>query len=361
MELAEDELKNLAKTWILGVLSLCYCYLMGKITHRGPFRLLSIIPVIFLFLILPLNLTSVHFCGITSFFLSWLANFKLLLFAAGRGPLCSTSDPSPIPLPLFIAVACLPIKIHHHPPHDSKDHPSCPPPQIPRKSHPLNFIIKAALLPLLLKIYDYGHHLHPKVVWLLYCFHIYFSLELILATVAAAASVFHGVELEPQFKDPLLSTSLQDFWGRRWNLMVTSILRTTVYQPSLGFFSRYVRRRTAKLPSVFMTFVVSAAMHELVFYHMGRLRPNFQITFFFLLHGFCLCAEIAIKEFAGNGKLRLRRAVSGPLTVAFVVATGFWLFFPPFLRCGTDVRAFNEYAVLGAFLRNFSRALIGSV
>ncbi|KAJ6304480.1 hypothetical protein OIU77_018195 [Salix suchowensis] len=35
-----------------------------------------------------MKLTSVHFGGMTSFLIAWLANFKLLLFAFGKGPLC---------------------------------------------------------------------------------------------------------------------------------------------------------------------------------------------------------------------------------------------------------------------------------
>ncbi|KAJ4866546.1 putative long-chain-alcohol O-fatty-acyltransferase 3 [Raphanus sativus] len=32
-----------------------------------------------------------------------------------------------------------------------------------------------------------------------------------------------GCDLEPQFNEPYLATSLQDFWGRRWTSMVTAI------------------------------------------------------------------------------------------------------------------------------------------
>nr|DAD38178.1 TPA_asm: hypothetical protein HUJ06_008819 [Nelumbo nucifera] len=40
---------------------------------------------------------------------------------------------------------------------------------------------------------------------------------------------------------------------------------------------------------------------------------------------------------------RLHWAVSGPLTIAFVMGTSFRLFFPQFLRCGADVRALGEF------------------
>ncbi|GAB4826508.1 hypothetical protein Ancab_033404 [Ancistrocladus abbreviatus] len=367
---------------------------LRKTTQKGQLRLIAILPIVLLFLILPFNLTSVHLTGFTSFFISWLANFKLLLFAFGKGPL--SADPS-ISLSHFFAVACLPIKIQHSQnpsPQNSENtkstsqrsqngsysspqnritqksqnnqnpsqksiNGSCPSPQIikrPQKS-PSSYILKAALSALMLKIYDYIDHLHPKFIWLIYCLHIYLTLEFILAVVATAAKLFLGLELEPQFNEPLLSTSLQDFWGRRWNLMVTSILRPTVYEPVLDTSTRIIGKRPAQLLAVFMTFVLSAVMHELVFYHLGRLRPTLEVTCFFLLHGFFVCVEIAVKKSVSGCKWRLHRVVSGPLTVGFVVATGFWLFLPPLLRFRADERGFEEYAAVGAFVKNVSRSL----
>ncbi|GAB4830768.1 hypothetical protein Ancab_004801 [Ancistrocladus abbreviatus] len=390
MELAEDEMGNFSKVWALIIVSLCYCYFLKKTTQKGLLRLIAVLPIVLLFLILPLNLTSVHFTGLTSFFISWLANFKLLLFAFGKGPL--SSDPS-ISFFHFLAVACLPIKIKNNPLQNpssmsnscykSQSHPYTSPPQStqksennqspPQKAHngshpsppvikkpprsPLHYIIKFALLVPMLKIYDYRDHLHPNLIWLIYCLHIYFSLELILAAVATAAMVFLDLELDPQFNEPLLSTSLQDFWGRRWNLMVTSILRPTVYEPAMDIYTRILGRRLAQLLAVFTTFVASAVMHEVVLYHLGRLRPTLEVTFFFLLHGVCVCVEIAVKKAVSGSKWRLYRVVSGPLTMGFVIATGIWLFLPPMLRCKVDDRGFEEYAMVGAFVRNMSRSL----
>lgn len=40
------------------------------------------------------------------------------------------------------------------------------------------------------------------------------------------------------FDEPYLATSLQDFWGRRWNLMVSSIFRSAIYAPTRDVFKR---------------------------------------------------------------------------------------------------------------------------
>lgn len=363
---------NFVKVWLAVLAALSYCYVIGKITAKGTARLVSVLPIVGLFLVLPLGLSSMHLGGSSAFFIAWLANFKLLLFAFGQGPLAA--DPF-IPLPRFIALACLPIKIQPadqtdpSPKTASRNQESTdpvqngrkkrnPPPQKPQKGNksPVNYGIKILLVATMLRIYDYGDRLPQKVIWFLYSLHIYFLLEIILAVVAIVARAALGVELEPQFNDPYLSTSLQDFWGRRWNIMVSSILRPAVYDPVLAWASRAVGRRYAALPAVLGTFVVSALMHELIFYYLGRVRPTGEITWFFLFHGVCLTAEIAVKKELKPG-LRLPRPVAAVLTVGFVMVTAFWWFLPPLLRCRADERAFEEYAAVGALVRDVGRGL----
>ena len=341
---SSNEVITFGKVWVSAYGSLSYCYVMAKFVPKGIPRLIAIIPIVLFFLYLPLKLSSVHLCGTTSFFLAWLANFKLLLFAFGKGPL--SADPS-ISLPRFLAVSCLPIKIRHHnsqnAPHFSMKGPKSP----------LNYSLKGLLLGLLVWAHDYSDSMHPTLILFLYSFHIYLCLEIILAVAAALAGAFMGLELESQFDEPYLSTSLQDFWSRRWNIMVTRILRPTVYEPILQISTRVLGRKWAPFPAVMGTFVVSAVMHELIFYYLGRLKPSLEITSFFVLHGVCLMVEIALKK-ALTGKFRLPKLISGPLTVGFVLVTGFWLFFPPLLRFKADIRAFEEYAAVAAFVKDLS-------
>lgn len=341
-----DQIITFGKVWLSAYASLSYCYVMGKLVPKGLARLVAVIPVVVYFLFLPLNLSSVHLGGITSFFLAWLANFKLFLFAFGKGPLCA--DPS-ISLPRFLAVACLPIKLH-----SSQKTPNSVNLVLGKKKgpkSPLNYAVKGLLLGLMVRAYDYSGSMHPNFILFLYSFHIYFCLEIILAVAAALARAVLGLELEPQFDEPYLSTSLQDFWGRRWNIMVTRILRPTVYDPVLGIATRVVGRKWAPFPAVMGSFVVSAIMHELIFYYLGRRKPSWEVTLFFVLHGACLVVEIALKK-ALAGKYQLPGMISRPLTVGFVMVTGFWLFFPPLLRFKADVRAFEEYAAVAAFVKD---------
>ncbi|MBA0568926.1 hypothetical protein Golob_006392 [Gossypium lobatum] len=343
--MASEGINKFIKLWLCIIISLCYCYSIGrtKKTPKGIVRLLCLLPVMCLFLAIPLNISSIHFAGTTAFSISWLANFKLLLFAFGKGPLSSPS----LSLPRFIAIACFPIKIQQHTSH------------LNVYQTPTNYAIKVLLFALLLSVYDYTHHIHPTILLVLYCFHVYFCLEIILVTVATLTRALLGLELEKQFNEPYLSTSLQDFWGKRWNLMATSVLRPTAYEPVRNTAARFIGRKRALLPAVFGTFVVSGIMHELIFYYLGRVWPTWEVMRFFLLHGVCVTAEIVLKN-AFADKWPLPREVSTPLTVGFVMITGNWLFFPPLLRCGAKERALEEYAVLGAFIKNVTTLTFSS-
>ncbi|KAJ4958874.1 hypothetical protein NE237_025985 [Protea cynaroides] len=187
-----------------------------------------------------------------------------------------------------------------------------------------------------------------------YACYVYLSLELLFAVGAITARVLLGLELEPQSNKPYLATSLQDFWGRRWNLVVSSILRPTIYNPVKQISMLVLDRKWAAVPAVVATFIVSGLMHELVFYYYTCCSPTWEVTWFFILHGICTALEVAAKMALD---WRLHPAVSCPLTVGFVAVTTVWLFVPPIVRSGTDVRGFNEVLALIEFLREKFRSI----
>ncbi|KAK4439417.1 Acyl-CoA--sterol O-acyltransferase 1 [Sesamum alatum] len=340
----EGEVKNMILVWSTVVASLYYCQRVGKIFPSGIARHLAIFPVVFLFFLLPLNLTSIHFGGTTSFFIAWLASFKLILFAFNKGPLSSNSS---IPPSRFILLACFPIKFHQ------SDHQLSQDATAEKKTHksPLIYVAKIVIFAVILRIYDYKEQLHPKIILFCYCLHVYFMLEMVLALVAALTKALVHVELEEQFNEPYLATSLQDFWGRRWNLMVPNILQPTVYHPVRSVAARFMDRKWAAIPGVLATFLVSGLMHELVLYNIGRLRPSGEMMCFFLIHGLSLSVEIVIKKIL-RGKFSVPGIVSGPLTLAYVIYTSFLLFFPPFLRSKADVKGCTESLAFIEFIKN---------
>lgn len=354
----EGEIRNFLKVWLSIFFSLCCCYAIGKAIPKGKTRLLFLIPFVCLFFYLPLNLSTIFLGGNTAFYVAWLGNFKLLLFACGKGPL--SSQYSSRSLLTFVSVACLPIKIQENPPPKSQNQENQPPVIPTDQTHKssLNYAIKGVLWAFLVVVHDYNEYIHPKIIMCLLCLHLYIFLDVVLALVAVLARTILGLELEPQFNEPHLSTSLQDFWGKRWNLMVSSILRQTVYEPTRNISTRVVGRRWSAIPAVMATFLLSAIMHEVMFYYLLRVKPTWEITWFFLLHGFCVTVEIAIKK-ALKGRWQLPRLISGLFTIGFVVVTSCWLFFPKPLQCRADVRAFEEYAALRAFGRGCSQAVFG--
>ncbi|MCD7466083.1 hypothetical protein HAX54_002433 [Datura stramonium] len=288
----EGEIESFIKVWLLIYASLCYCYLATKILPKGSFRLFSFLPVMIFFLYVPLKINSVHLCGSTGFFISWLCNFKLILLAFDQGPLSDSS----LSVTKFLILACLPIRIQQKSElyvengvHRGKFHqnghfqetlslnlaekvsivqsgkdfaqnghfqetPSSnsvdktenspfqdgtpsqkssekgssvqsgkhfaqsghfPSSAKSKKGQKLNYVIKTLLFALIIRVYDYSDYIHPHIIMVIYCFHIYLCLEIILVIVSGLARGFFGLQLEPQFNEPYLSTSLQDFWGRR--------------------------------------------------------------------------------------------------------------------------------------------------
>lgn len=340
----EDELKNLIKVWSLAIISFCYCFYVSAKLPKGLFRLISLFPIFYLFVLLPLNLSSLHACGPTAFFLAWLANFKLLLFCFDQGPL----SPPPPNVFHFISMASLPIKTKQNPkPLNIQNHEN-----MQRNGTPIqNKAIKVLLLAVLFHSYNYKQYLQKNVILAMYCLHTYLELEIILALTALPVRALFGFEIEPQFDEPYLATSLQNFWGHRWNFMVPSILRPTVYHPIRRICTSIIGSKWASLPAVIAVFVVSGLMHELIYYYFTRMHPTWEVTSFFILHGVALVTEIVVKKIVSD-KLRLHRAISGPLTLGFVAATGVWLFFPQLLRSRIDEKAIGEYHRLMDFVKD---------
>ncbi|KAJ7967782.1 Acyl-CoA--sterol O-acyltransferase 1 [Quillaja saponaria] len=311
----EGEINNFILVWSIAVVSLCYCHTIGKLIPKGPL----------------------------------------------------STNPS-LSLRHFIPIACLPIKIQQNPlsqignkenplsQNGNKENPSLHFFKKGRKS-PLNYATKALILAAFVPIYENRGNVHPKLILLLYSFHVYIGLEIAMALVAAGARALLGVELEPQFDEPYLSTSLQDFWGRRWNLMVSNILRPTVYNPVLTRSSAVVGRKWAPIPAMLTTFFVSGVMHELIFYYLGREKPTGELMWFFSFHGVCLAIEVAIKKALKGSKWWLPPIVSRPLTVVFVLSTGVRWFLPSLVWCKADEKARIESIAFVEFLTNVYEAL----
>ncbi|KAJ1428686.1 Wax synthase domain [Sesbania bispinosa] len=196
---------------------------------------------------------------------------------------------------------------------------------------------------------------------------MYIGLEFFFAVASTFTQKILRVQLEPQFEKPYLCNSLQDFWGKRWNLSVNRLLHPTVYVPVVSASSRVVGRKWAPLPAIVATFAVSAIMHELIFYYIKREQrtweawePSWDATCFFLIHGVCLAIELGIKKEL-KGKWQLPRAISWPLTVVFIFYTTLWLFVPALVRCHIYEKATRELTAVTEFVKDVFSLSMGKV
>ncbi|KAI3873452.1 hypothetical protein MKW98_008104 [Papaver atlanticum] len=278
-----EELWQFIKVCSLVFIALSYCYFVPSRIPKGKFRLICVIPILYLFIILPWNLDTNLLRGPTTLYLVWLGNFNLLLFSFGKGPLCPKDRQ--ISFSNFLALACLPIKIKQTSKNNNNSSLESPS-EISKP--PLHFTIKVSVLA-------------------------------ILTIVGVTTAKLLNLKTEPVFNEPYMSASLQDFWGRRWNLMVTNILRVAVYQPV---------RKWGQLPALISTFFVSGVMHEIIFFYLMGVNPTWEVTTFFVLHGFCVGLENKLKKLV-KGRWRL------PLMV-------FWLYFPPLIKGGFDEKIRGE-------------------
>ncbi|KAI3673838.1 hypothetical protein L6452_39968 [Arctium lappa] len=316
--------------------SLSYCYFFSSKLPKGTYRFISLIPIFYLFTILPLRCSYTFTTAVAFSFTTWLTNFKLLRFAFDL-------DPSPFhrsdSLLRFITVASLPIKSKNSDLSDSRS--------------PERFLFKLGFRIVIFAVLaspvqNYRDRFHPKIVLVIYCVLLFLIIDIVAAVANSLMMLFTGLELEPSSNQPYLATSLQNFWGR-WNLLVTNTLRHTVYKPVRLTFSGH---NWAPHAGVIASFFVSGLMHELFVYELSRAKPTWEMTSFFVIHGICVVVEMVVKRHVADRRWRLPPVVSTPLTVAFVAVTGFWLFFPPLIRSRIDVKVLNEYEAAVEFIKN---------
>ncbi len=130
-----------------------------------------------------------------------------------------------------------------------------------------------------------------------------------------------GVDTRPLFRAPLAADSLENFWGRRWNLAFSEMTALAVYRPLAALRGR----RTATLAA----FVASGLLHELAI--SVPVLAGFGLPLlYFLLHGALVLVE--------RRRARAGRPVSGwggwshVWVLGWLVLPAPLLFHPPFLR-----------------------------
>lgn len=128
-----------------------------------------------------------------------------------------------------------------------------------------------------------------------------------------------GVEARPLMNRPLMSTSLSEFWGRRWNTAFRDLTHRFLFRPFTSWFGPRL--------GLLAGFVFSGAVHDLVISvpaHGGYGGP----TIFFAIQG----AGILIERGAFGRRIGLGSGWVGRMfTFVALVAPVFLLFHRPFV------------------------------
>lgn len=128
-----------------------------------------------------------------------------------------------------------------------------------------------------------------------------------------------GVGVGALFRAPLLSQSLAEFWGRRWNLAFSEMTALAVFRPLVA--------RIGQTPALLASFFCSGLLHELAISVPVRAGYGLPLLYFAIHSGLMLLEREA---------LRRGRPISGRFGRAWTI---FWLILPlpilfhqPFLR-----------------------------
>jgi hypothetical protein len=128
-----------------------------------------------------------------------------------------------------------------------------------------------------------------------------------------------GVKAEPIMSAPLRSTSLGEFWGKRWNLGFRQLAHELIFRP--------LYRRLGPETAGFLVFMVSGLIHDLVISLPARGGYGLP-TLYFLLQG----AGVTVEHSRFGKKLGLGQGACGwCFMMMFLVLPVFGLFHPWFV------------------------------
>jgi len=128
-----------------------------------------------------------------------------------------------------------------------------------------------------------------------------------------------GIDAAPIMSRPILSKTLSEFWGKRWNLGFRQLAYDLIFQP--------LHKKTGVAAASLLVFLASGLIHDLVISLPARAGYGLP-TGYFILQGL----GVSLERSAFGRHLRLQQGVAGWLFMFVITAApAFWLFHPPFV------------------------------
>ena len=128
-----------------------------------------------------------------------------------------------------------------------------------------------------------------------------------------------GIDAEPIMSKPILSKTLSEFWGKRWNLGFRQLAHEFIFRP--------LHKRTGVAMAGLLVFAASGLIHDLVISLPARGGYGLP-TGYFIVQGL----GVTLERSALGRSLGLQKGPTGWIFMIIVTAApAFWLFHPPFV------------------------------
>jgi len=127
-----------------------------------------------------------------------------------------------------------------------------------------------------------SYEIHYFVPGLLALIGISFILHFGILNLSTAYWRFLGVDCRELFRSPVLSGSLNEFWGKRWNLAFSEMTALVIYRP--------LKNKFGKGFSIFCAFLFSGILHEIAI--SVPVKSGYGLPMlYFCIHGLLMLME----------------------------------------------------------------------
>ena len=128
-----------------------------------------------------------------------------------------------------------------------------------------------------------------------------------------------GVDAQPIMAKPILSRTLSEFWGKRWNLGFRQLAYDLVFRP--------LHKRMGVAGASLLVFLLSGLIHDLVISLPARGGYGLP-TAYFVVQGL----GVTLERSAAGRRMGLQRGLSAWVFMLIIAAgPAFWLFHPAFV------------------------------